>query len=56
VKLSTVVQAQELEAFFGRYAEVARAGMGGLKKRDRTRRKAKERKRRRGGGKEGVKG
>ncbi|KAK3062328.1 hypothetical protein LTS18_004344 [Coniosporium uncinatum] len=56
VKLSTVVQPDALEAFFARFAEVARGGMTGLKKRDRTRRKAKDRKRKKAGGKEGVKG
>ena len=48
VKLSTVVQPDELEAFYGRYAEVCRAGMSALKPRDRTKRKAKA-KRRKGG-------
>ncbi|KAL4781475.1 signal recognition particle, SRP14 subunit [Aspergillus varians] len=41
VKLSTVVQPQELEAFYARYAEVCKAGMTGLKKRDRKLKKAK---------------
>ncbi|KAL4881084.1 signal recognition particle, SRP9/SRP14 subunit [Aspergillus karnatakaensis] len=41
VKLSTVVQPAELEAFYARYAEVCKAGMTGLKKRDRKLRKAK---------------
>ena len=40
VKLSTVVESDALEAFFVRYAEVCKAGMSGLKKRDRS--KAKE--------------
>lgn len=40
VKLSTVVPADGLEAFFTRYAEVCKGGMSGLKKRDRS--KAKE--------------
>lgn len=39
VKISTVVPADELEGFFVRYAEVWKAGMGGLKKRDRSGRK-----------------
>ncbi|KAK3989654.1 signal recognition particle 14kD protein-domain-containing protein [Cladorrhinum sp. PSN332] len=41
IKLSTVVQPDELESFYGRYAEVCKAGMSGLKPRDRTKRKAK---------------
>ena len=39
VKLSTVVQPDELEAFFTRYAEVCKAGMQSLRKRDRSKRK-----------------
>lgn len=39
IKLSTVVQPDELEAFYARYAEVCKAGMGALKKRDRSKRK-----------------
>lgn len=42
VKLSTVVAPEELEAFYTRYAEVCKAGMTGLKKRDRKQRKAKK--------------
>jgi signal recognition particle subunit SRP14 len=41
VKFSTVVPADELEAFYTRYADVCKAGMTGLKKRDRSKRKAK---------------
>lgn len=41
VKLSTVVAPEELEAFYAKYAEVCKAGMTGLKKRDRKRGKAK---------------
>jgi len=33
-----------LEAFYGRYAEVCKTGMGLLKPRDRTKRKAKAKK------------
>lgn len=50
MKLSTKVQADELEAFFTRYAEVWKAGMGGLKKRDRKKAKAKKTKKRKGKG------
>ena len=41
VKLSTVVAPEDLEGFYARYAEVCKAGMTGLKKRDRKRGKAK---------------
>ncbi|KAJ5162126.1 signal recognition particle SRP14 subunit [Penicillium capsulatum] len=37
VKFSTVVSPDDLEAFYTRYAEVCKAGMTGLKKRDRKR-------------------
>ena len=48
VKLSTVVQHEDLEGFFTKYAEVCKAGMSsGLKKRDR---KAKEKKKKKGKG------
>lgn len=39
VKLSTIVQPDDIEAFFARYAEVCKAGMQSLKKRDRSKRK-----------------
>lgn len=39
VKLSTVLQPDDLEAFYARYAEVCKAGMQALKKRDRSKRK-----------------
>lgn len=50
IKLSTVVEADKLETFFVRYAEVCKAGMQGLKKRDRSGRKnkAKAKKRKEG--------
>ena len=41
IKLSTIVQANELDGFFVKYAEVCKTGMSGLKKRDRSGRKAK---------------
>ena len=41
IKLSTIVPAGQLEGFFKRYAEVWKAGMSALKKRDRSGRKAK---------------
>ncbi|KAH0157873.1 hypothetical protein KCU67_g7741, partial [Aureobasidium melanogenum] len=39
IKLSTVVQPDDLEAFYTRYAEVCKQGMQALKKRDRSKRK-----------------
>ncbi|TGZ82826.1 signal recognition particle, SRP9/SRP14 subunit [Ascodesmis nigricans] len=41
-KIATVVEAAELEGFYGRYAEVCKSGMGALKRRDRKRRKVKK--------------
>ncbi|KAI4137548.1 MAG: hypothetical protein L6R39_007219, partial [Caloplaca ligustica] len=38
-KLSTIVQPDELEGFFTKYAEVMKAGTTALKKRDRSGRK-----------------
>ncbi|KAK0669737.1 signal recognition particle, SRP14 subunit [Cercophora samala] len=46
VKLSTLVQPDDIDAFYARYADVCKAGMSGLKPRDRTKRKAKEKARR----------
>ena len=37
VKFSTIVSQDDLEAFYTRYADVCKAGMTGLKKRDRKR-------------------
>lgn len=39
VKLSTIVQPDDLEAFYARYADVCKATMQALKKRDRSKRK-----------------
>jgi signal recognition particle subunit SRP14 len=44
VKLVTVVQPDDLEAFYIRYAEVCKAGMTALKPRDRSKKKAKAKK------------
>ncbi|KAL1859434.1 hypothetical protein Plec18167_006605 [Paecilomyces lecythidis] len=41
VKLATVVAPEDLEAFYVRYAEVCKAGMVGMKKRDRSGKKKK---------------
>ena len=46
IKISTVVQPDEIEGFFARYADICKAGMTGLKKRDRTRRKKDKAKKR----------
>ncbi|KAI4130288.1 MAG: hypothetical protein LQ338_001826, partial [Usnochroma carphineum] len=54
IKVSTIVQPDELEGFFTKYAEVMKAGTGALKKRDRSGRKkatrAKAKKKGKGGG------
>ncbi|EME80943.1 uncharacterized protein MYCFIDRAFT_57063 [Pseudocercospora fijiensis CIRAD86] len=42
VKLSTIVQPDDLDIFFTRYAEVCKAGMQSLKKRDRKKAKSKK--------------
>jgi signal recognition particle subunit SRP14 len=49
VKLSTVVQPEEMDSFFTRYAEVCKAGMTGLKKRDRSKRKKDKAKKKKAG-------
>lgn len=41
IKISTIVAPDEIEAFYARYAEVCKAGMSGLKKRDRKKAKTK---------------
>jgi signal recognition particle subunit SRP14 len=43
-KLSTVVNPDDLEAFYVRYADVCKAGMTALKPRDRSKKKAKAKK------------
>jgi signal recognition particle subunit SRP14 len=43
IKLSTVVEADALEGFYSKYAEVCKASMSGLKKRDRRGAKEKQR-------------
>ena len=54
IKLATVVQADDLDRFYTRYAECWKAGMSGLKKRDRSGRKAKAKgKKKKEGKKEG---
>ena len=39
-----MVKAEDIDGFFTRYSEVCKAGMGALKKRDRSKRKKKEKK------------
>jgi signal recognition particle subunit SRP14 len=41
-KISTVVSQEGLEDFFGKYGEICKSGMQGLKKRDRKKEKAKK--------------
>ena len=48
VKLSTIVQPDDVEGFFARYAEVCKAGMQSLKKRDRSKRKKDKGKKKKG--------
>jgi signal recognition particle subunit SRP14 len=43
-KISTIVQPDDLESFFSRYAEVCKKGMEGLRKRDRSKKKKKDKK------------
>ncbi|KAH6614758.1 signal recognition particle, SRP14 subunit [Chaetomium sp. MPI-SDFR-AT-0129] len=54
IKLSTVVQPDELEGFYARYAEVCKAGMAALKPRDRTKTKRKAKAKKRKGGAAGA--
>lgn len=48
VKISTIVQPDDLETFFVRYAEVCKASMLSLRKRDRKKRKADKGKKKKG--------
>lgn len=41
LKLSTIVQPHDLDSFYIRYAEMCKAGMTALKPRDRSKKKAK---------------
>lgn len=52
VKLSTLVQPDDIEPFYARYAEVCKAGMQSLKKRDRSKRKKAKKEKRKDGGEE----
>ena len=44
LKISTIVTEDDIESFFGKYGEVCKNGMQGLKKRDRKKEKAKKEK------------
>lgn len=50
ISVSTIVQPDHLEAFFTRYAEICKAGMAGLKKRDRSKGKKKLKAKKKKGG------
>lgn len=50
LKLSTIVQPDDVDAFFARYAEVCKAGMQSLRKRDRSKRKKDKGKKNKGAG------
>ena len=50
VKLSTIVEADALEGFFIKYAEICKLGMSGLKKRDRSKGKKKMKAKKKKGG------
>ncbi|KAF2766533.1 signal recognition particle, SRP9/SRP14 subunit [Teratosphaeria nubilosa] len=56
VKLSTIVQPDDIESFYTRYAEVCKAGMQSLKKRDRSKRKKDKGKKKGKGGAVGIDG
>lgn len=55
VKLSTIVQPDQLDSFYARYADVCKSGMSSLKPRDRSKRKKDKRKKKATGGGEGEK-
>lgn len=50
IKISTIVEPENLERFYARYAEVCKSGMQGLKKRDKSKRKKAKVKKRKAGG------
>ena len=47
-KLSTIVQPDQLESFYGRYADVCKAGMSNLRKRDKKKGKKDKKKKKKG--------
>ena len=48
-KLSTIVQPDDIDAFFARYAEICKSGMQSLRKRDRSKRRKDKGKKKKGG-------
>lgn len=52
VKISTVVQPDDIESFFARYADVCKTGMQSLRKRDRSKRKKDKKGKKKGAGEE----
>lgn len=54
IKISTIVRPDAINDFFTRYADVCKAGMQALKKRDRSGRKKAKAKKRKGGGGAGA--
>lgn len=48
IKISTIVEPDQLDGFYTRYAEVCRGGMAGLKPRDRKKASAKKKKKKGG--------
>jgi signal recognition particle subunit SRP14 len=48
IKLATVVEVADLEAFYARYAEVCKKGMEGLRKRDKKKAKEKAKAKKKG--------
>jgi len=50
MKISTIVQPEDLDGFFAKYAEACKAGMTALKKRDRSKRKKDKKKKKAGDG------
>ena len=49
IKIKTIVQPGEMDGFFSRYAELCKANMQGLKKRDKSKKKRAKRKKRNDG-------
>lgn len=41
-KLSTVVESSDLDSFWVKYTEVVKSGMGGLRKKDKKKKRAKK--------------
>jgi signal recognition particle subunit SRP14 len=56
IKFSTIVQSDELDAFFVRYAEACKTGMSALKKRDKKKKGKKDKKKKKKGAVGEVKG